>query len=127
MILKNSLYKIVGKSVQKKGICYDIELDANHTIYQAHFPGEPITPGVCLVQIAQELFEDHLQQTYSLKGIKNVKFLSIISPKTHSQVTYVLEKIESMNDTGDCKVIVQVLDSVSSSIFAKLSLLFTKR
>ena len=83
MKLKNSLYKIVDKSEQGKGFCYDIVLDSNHTIYQAHFPGEPITPGVCLIQIAQELIDDHLQQKYTLRGIKNVKFLSVISPRQH--------------------------------------------
>lgn len=125
MILKNSLYTIVGHSMQENKTCYDIALDANHTIYQAHFPGEPITPGACLVQIAQELLEDHMQQAYQLCAIKNVKFLSVVSPSQHPRVTYVLEKVDA--DSADCKVVVQVLDPGSTTVFAKLSLLFHKR
>ena len=127
MKLKNSLYKIVDKSEQGKGTCYDIVLDSNHTIYQAHFPGEPITPGVCLIQIAQELIDDHLQQKYTLRGIKNVKFLSVISPRQHPHVRYLLEKVEFLEDTNECKVVAQVLDPGSTSSLAKLSLLFSKR
>jgi 3-hydroxyacyl-[acyl-carrier-protein] dehydratase len=121
MILKNSLYKIVGKTTQERVVCYDIALDATHAIYQAHFPGEPITPGVCLVQMTQELVEDHLHQPCRLCGIRNVKFLSVVSPADHPRVTYRLEKLEALSPT-DYRVVAQVSDPVSALIFAKLSL-----
>ena len=72
MKLLNSLYKIVSKGVQESSLHYDIQLDASHFIYQAHFPGEPITPGVCIIQIAKELLEEHLNQRFNIKMIKNV-------------------------------------------------------
>ena len=56
MILKNSLYTIADKRMEGSGIFYQILLDKNHFIYKAHFPNEPITPGVCIIQIAKELF-----------------------------------------------------------------------
>lgn len=111
--------------MQEGAVCYEIALDATHTIYQAHFPGEPITPGVCLVQITQELVEDHLHLACRLKAIKNVKFLSVLSPVNHPRVTYVLEKVEALSDT-DYQVTAQVSDPLSSVIFAKLSLHLSK-
>ena len=56
----NNLYHIVSKDVVDASIRYNIHLDASHFIYQAHFPDEPITPGVCIIQIAKELLEEHL-------------------------------------------------------------------
>ena len=58
MELKNSLYQITGKETNGTAVSYDLQLDASHVIYQAHFPGEPITPGVCIIQIAKELLEE---------------------------------------------------------------------
>ena len=34
----------------------DIRLLPDNVIYKAHFPEKPITPGVCIVQMAVELF-----------------------------------------------------------------------
>ena len=48
MQLLNNLYTIVAKDIPDDKISYNIKLDANHFIYQAHFPNEPITPGVCI-------------------------------------------------------------------------------
>ena len=59
MKLLNSLYSIVSESVTESGRDYNIVLDAEHFIYKAHFPGEPITPGVCIMQIAVELLSLH--------------------------------------------------------------------
>ena len=68
MILKNSLYTIEGQQSQEGTVSYDIRLHSDHFIYQAHFPGEPITPGVCVVQIAKELLEEHLQRPLAIKA-----------------------------------------------------------
>jgi 3-hydroxyacyl-[acyl-carrier-protein] dehydratase len=109
MKLINSLYKIVAKDVVESSLRYDILLDANHFIYQAHFPGEPITPGVCLIQIAKELLEEHLNLKFYIQMIKNVKFLNVISPVEKSQITYVFEKITTYDTTKTCQAQVQVL------------------
>ena len=119
MILQNSLYSIKSKSVTDLEIRYDILLDANHFIYQAHFPGEPITPGVCVIQIAEELMEDHLHQTLTIKAVKNVKFLSVISPVDTRQVTFAFEKIVVDDTANTCKAQVQVLSG--ETLLAKLS------
>jgi len=60
MKLRDSLYYINNKVTEGTAVRYDVQLDASHFIYQAHFPGEPITPGVCIIQIAKELLEDCL-------------------------------------------------------------------
>ena len=74
MILKDNFYTILRKDVD--AMAYDIRLNPAHTIYQAHFPGEPVTPGVCILQIARELLEDLLQRPLAVKSVKNMKFLS---------------------------------------------------
>lgn len=115
----NSLYSIVSKNVTDSSIRYDILLDASHFIYHAHFPGEPITPGVCIIQIAKELLEDHLHQLLSIHTVKNVKFLNIISPVETPQVTYEFEKIIIDNIAKTSKVQVQVLSE--ETLLAKQS------
>lgn len=124
MILKNSLYTIADKRMEGSGIFYQILLDKNHFIYKAHFPNEPITPGVCIIQIAKELLEDYLHEEYEISYIKNIKFLSVLSPLSTPSVAYAFDKITILPETNECKTQVQVQQD--NVLFAKLSIIFKK-
>ena len=50
-------------------------------VYQGHFPGYPITPGVCLVQMALELLSEREGRPLRLMASKQVKFTSPIIPE----------------------------------------------
>lgn len=124
MILKNSLYTIADKRMEGSGIFYQILLNKNHFIYKAHFPNEPITPGVCIIQIAKELLEDYLHEEYEISHVKNIKFLSVLSPLSTPTVAYVFDKITVLPETNECKTQVQVQQD--NVLFAKLSIIFKK-
>ena len=73
MKLLNSLYSIRSKDVTDSFVRYDIHLDASHFIYQAHFPGDPITPGVCIIQIAKELLEANIHEEINEENRERLK------------------------------------------------------
>ena len=119
MKLRDSLYTIVSES---KGECrhdFNIKFDPEHFIYKAHFPGEPITPGVCIMQIAKELLEEAVAESLTLSCVKNIKFLRIISPNEVTEVCYSLAKISREDD----QVKVQVTVTAGEDAYAKLSLI----
>lgn len=123
MKLLDSLYTIVSECPIEDGHEFDIKLNPEHFIYQAHFPGEPITPGVCIMQIAVELFEVALKTTIALECVKNIKFLRIISPNEVTDVKYSLQKITK--EAGSLKV--QVTVTANEDTYAKLSLVCNER
>ena len=116
MILKNSLYVIEGQSTAEGTVCYDIRLQPDHTIYKAHFPGEPITPGVCVIQIAKELLEAHLQRPLAIKAVKNVKFLAVVSPLQHPSVRYTFRQVQATPDAVTAQVDVTDGDTTMTAI-----------
>lgn len=118
MKLLNDLFTIVSDQEQPTGHDYTIALNPEHFIYQAHFPDEPITPGVCIMQIAQELLQETVGEALVVEMVKNVKFLRIISPLEVNELCYSLRKITAEDDLR--KVQVQV--SQGDNVYAKLSL-----
>ena len=125
MKLNNNLYNIISRNLSDSPISYVIQLDANHFIYKAHFPGEPITPGVCVLQIAKELLEDYLGKELNIQSVKNVKFLGVISPVEISHIKYVFEKV--INDTNKNVINVRSLVLSDKNVLTKLSFTCIKK
>ena len=119
MKLRDSLYTIVSESKGEGRHDFNIKLDPEHFIYKAHFPGEPITPGVCIMQIAKELLEEAVSEDLALSCVKNIKFLRIISPNEVTEVCYSLAKISREDD----HIKVQVTVTAGEDAYAKLSLI----
>ena len=62
-------------------------------VYRGHFPGYPITPGVCLVEIALELIAEMAGQAghdgkVRLVAAKNIKFTSPIIPTSGTELRF---------------------------------------
>ncbi|MFV0185959.1 3-hydroxyacyl-ACP dehydratase [Empedobacter falsenii] len=57
-----------------------IELNPNHEVFEGHFPNNPITPGVCMMQIIKEITEGFVAKNLFLSKVSNVKFMATINP-----------------------------------------------
>jgi len=79
-MLENKLYLIEHKEVTNESVVYTIRQNKNNEIFKAHFPGNPITPGACLIEIAKELCEHFVGKKLTVQSVKNVKFISLITP-----------------------------------------------
>ena len=84
------------------------------------FPGNPITPGVCLIQLVAELLEGVVGRQLALKRIVNVKFQHVLSPVEHPTCRVTFRSIES--DGGVWKV--RAVVRAAAMQFAQLSMIF---
>ena len=50
------------------------------TVYKAHFPDKPITPGVCMIGTVVELLSQASGRALQLAKVNNIKYLSMMSP-----------------------------------------------
>lgn len=109
-MLRGILYETV--SIDTGGAV--VRLLPDSPIYRAHFPGWPITPGVCLVQIALELMEEMAGQAgHDLVAAKSIKFTSPIIPTEGTDLRF--------NMGGDgCERTVEILSG--EKLCAKMSL-----
>lgn len=119
MKLKNQLFKINDITPTADGMVCHVSLLPDCIIYKAHFPSEPITPGVCIVQMAKELIETRLERAYEITDIKNVKFLYILSPIESPDVTFTFSKLDVDEVTGT--VIAKADVANDSHLFTSIS------
>lgn len=79
-----------------------ITLNKLHPIFKGHFPDQPVTPGVCMMQIVKELTEQVLERSLFMYKSSNVKFMALINPEIHQDLK--LEIDISGSDESDYKV-----------------------
>lgn len=118
MKLKDSFFYITAEESSEQGFQYQLSLNAEHTIYQAHFPGNPITPGVCLLQIATELLELHEGVRLQLHTADAIKFRKPVTPDMRPTFVFTALKHEA-----DLAVTVNVEDEDKAPV-AKMLLKF---
>ena len=117
MILKDNLYTIVSHNPESSKATFRVKLNAESFIYQAHFPNNPITPGVCLIQMAVELFGSLKAVNFNIKTLKNVKFTAPINPLEFPEADFLLKFAE--NETF---WLLKVLIKEKEMVFAKISM-----
>ena len=90
-MFKNDLYSIDSLEVSGDDIKAVIAIDPKHIIFTGHFPGQPVLPGVCTIEILKELVNEARGSTYALKEASQMKFLSLVDPVQanvlHFQIT----------------------------------------
>lgn len=102
MLLKD-FYKVekLDKTADRKYTAI-VNLNKDHVIFKGHFPGNPVTPGVCMIQIIKELTQEILGCSLIMTSSSNVKFMALINPEINS--TLVLDLEISGDLEGEIKV-----------------------
>jgi len=79
-MLKGSLYKIVSLEQKDNAIKAVIEINKDSDIFSGHFPGQPVLPGACMLQMVKEILESTFDKTLRLKKADQIKFLRVVDP-----------------------------------------------
>lgn len=102
MLLKD-FYKVNGiENKNENDYTASVFLNKDHDVFKGHFPGNPVTPGVCMMQIIKELCEEILDEKLMLKTATNVKFMALINPDVNPDLR--LELSINSNEAGEIKV-----------------------
>ena len=98
MQLINHLYYLKSRNIESSKATFRVAFNAEHFIYKAHFPNNPITPGVCLIQMLVEIFEEWQDRKFAIRTLKNVKFTAPINPLEVPEANVLIEFSENENN-----------------------------
>jgi 3-hydroxyacyl-[acyl-carrier-protein] dehydratase len=122
MKLNNNFFRILNISKYPDKIEYSLRLDSEHSIYRDHFPGNPVTPGACIIQMVKELVAENVVCPLFLQKIVKVRYFKAINPVDNAVINIslnIFEKEENYN----------VFATVFSGnvIFSQLSMILRKK
>ena len=117
MILKDNFYTINELEFVENKIQASIKIDSNHSIFEGHFPNNPITPGVVEMEIVKEIVFEGIQKTLKMSKMSNCKFLAILNPLNSSEVNVKIDVLEQENNR--IRISAQILDQ--QTVYLKIS------
>jgi len=102
MVLKNFYTILSEEKISDSKYTVTILVNEKHEIFKGHFPGNPIMPGVCMIQIIKELTEAITKSSLMIQTLANVKFMALINPEATPELR--LELDISTTEEGLVKV-----------------------
>lgn len=97
----------------------ECEINKDHQVFEGHFPGNPVMPGVCMLHIVKEMAENCVGKSLFMEQCTNVKFLSIMNPQLDSKLWLEI----FINEDGD-KVRIKGNAKSQDIIVLKLSVVY---
>ncbi len=118
----NTLFSIEEINHEGGVIKAVLGVNADSAILKGHFPGHPVVPGACMLQITKEVLEDVLQTPLRLKKADQLKFMTMIDPANAPHVE--LDITYKYQDDGS--IIVNAKLSNPDTVYFKLQGSFIK-
>jgi len=88
-------YTVNNVAVVENLTTANITINKDHDIFKGHFPGNPVTPGVCMMQIIKELTEGVVGKKLRMQSSSNIKFMAIINPEKTPDLELILDISET--------------------------------
>ena len=85
-MLQHHLFTYAVLQTEGDTVKTNITLNPFHPIFKGHFPGNPILPGVCMMQMVKEVAEAYTNKKIKLGLAQELKFLSVINPEENTTI-----------------------------------------
>ena len=90
-MLQGDFFNINNLETAGFDIKADLVINAGHKIFEGHFPGHPVVPGVCMMQMVKEIMEQVFKKKTNLVSAADMKFLAIINPEENTNIQAALK------------------------------------
>jgi 3-hydroxyacyl-[acyl-carrier-protein] dehydratase len=116
-LLLNNLYKIQSIAETDQTIQAAVMLEAAHPIFKGHFPGHPVLPGVCMLEMITEIVGNHVQKRARITSAPMIKFLNMIDPNKDPMIQF-----EIKYEAGTNNILIQGKIYARERMFMKFQL-----
>jgi len=110
MLLENKFYRIIKEEkTESDSSVYELELLPECDVYRGHFPGKPVSPGVCEIETVKELAMRVVGHRLFITTVNQCRFRAVASPLVCPKVKVLLE-VAPVSE-GSYKVIASMADA----------------
>jgi 3-hydroxyacyl-[acyl-carrier-protein] dehydratase len=97
-LLLNDLYTIQLLNGSDNQVQAEVLLHAEHAIFKGHFPGHPVLPGVCMMEMITEIMGEQFKKLFRISSAPLIKFLLMIDPRKNPRIHFEI-KYQNLSGT----------------------------
>lgn len=86
MLLENKYFKVDNLTVDGQTATLRVSLLPSCDVYRGHFPGRPVSPGACNVEMLRECFARVAGGNPRIKTIDRCRFTAVVTPAASPQL-----------------------------------------
>jgi len=79
-------YSLIASTIDGLSGLFRVQLNPDCRVYEGHFPGSPVSPGVCNIRMMLECAEQVVQHPLNVCKINRCRFTTLLSPQTHPEL-----------------------------------------
>ena len=114
MLLKDKFFIVLHEEkITANDAVYLCELKADCDVYRGHFPGKPVSPGVCNIEMIRECAEMLVGKDLKIDTIKQCRLTAVASPSVCPKVD-VKVSVAQIEGTDTYNVVASIADSAQS-------------
>jgi 3-hydroxyacyl-[acyl-carrier-protein] dehydratase len=65
-----------------------VRLNPSHNVFRGHFPGNPVLPGVYIIQILKDIAMNLTKKKLIVSKADSIKYLAFINPESNSTLVF---------------------------------------
>lgn len=112
MLLKDKFYKVINEEKDGTTGKYTVAILPDCNVYDGHFPGDPVCPGVCNIETIKECAMMLTGKDLHIKAIKQCRLTAIATPAVCPEV--IISINTTPNADGSYLVIANISDDKQS-------------
>ncbi len=117
----NTYYEIKDSSIVDGLHSFKIRIKSDCDVYRGHFPGHPVSPGVCNIGMIRDLTAKILQKKLQFTYIKQCRLTGMITPTSTPELTVLISIVTS---DGGCSIMAEIKDSGKSYMELKADAIY---
>ena len=102
-MLLDNFFTISNLEITGFDVKAELLINTGHKIFEGHFPGQPVVPGVCMMQMVKEIMEQVTLKKTNLVKANEMKFLAVIDPSQNNIISTTLKY--TMEENGNMNVV----------------------
>lgn len=120
MLIKD-YYQINSVAPQADGtVRFAVTLKADCPVYEGHFPGQPVSPGVCNIQMIKECAEQVAGKSLLMNNLQQARLTVLMTPEAHPEVEVVIA-LEANNGAYKLKAAIEAQGEKCLELKAELT------
>ena len=76
-----------------------VRLNAEHPVYNGHFPDQPVAPGVMLMNMCREVAEKVRGEEVRIRSARSIKFVKVVDPRKIQDLVLTLKFVDGEGGT----------------------------